>query len=443
MSTLDPVAALEPSADTLAERVEAYRKITVRLIPFLVFLFVLAWLDRVNVGFAKLQMLDDLKFSEAVYGLGAGIFFIGYFLFELPSNLLLTRIGARRTLARITILWGLTSIAMAFVKTPMQFYTLRFLLGVFEAGFFPGVVLYITFWFPAQRRARINGLFMTSFAVAGIIGGPLAGLIMSSMSDVGHLTSWQWLFVVEGIPSVLAGFAVLAYLPERPINAKWLTERQRQLVTADVAADAAAPGKHASLRDSFNAKVWLCAAIYFCIVSGNATIAFWSPSIIKELGVQSTLMIGLVSAIPFVLGTIAMVWSGSNSDRTGERRMHCAIASVLASAGLGMTGFLLHSPVLALVALSVAAIGILAAFPVFWAIPAAFLTGTAAAGGIAVINSVGNLAGFASPYLMGWLRESTGNLAAGLYAVAAIQLMGAVLLIAFVRMKTEKPATAH
>ena len=236
---------------------------------------------------------------------------------------------------------------------------------------------------------------------------------------------------------MLAGFAI-PYLPERPINASWLTERQRQLVTADVAADAAAPGKHASLRDGFNAKVWLCAAIYFCIVSGNATIAFWSPSIIKELGVQSTLMIGLVSAIPFVLGTIAMVWAGSNSDRTGERRMHCAIASVLASAGLGMTGFLLHSPVLALVALSVAAIGILAAFPVFWAIPAAFLTGTAAAGGIAVINSVGNLAGFASPYLMGWLRESTGNLAAGLYVVAAIKLMAAVLLITFVRMKTEK-----
>jgi MFS family permease len=236
---------------------------------------------------------------------------------------------------------------------------------------------------------------MTSFAVAGIIGGPLAGLIMSSMSDVGHLTSWQWLFVVEGIPSVLAGFALLGYLPEQPINASWLTERQRQLIIADVAADATAPGKHASLRDSFNAKVWLCAAIYFCIVSGNATIAFWSPSIIKELGVQSTLMIGLVSAIPFVLGTIAMVLAGSNSDRTGERRMHCALASALASAGLGMTGFLLHSPVLALVALSVAAIGILAAFPVFWAIP------------------------------------------------AAIQLIAAVLLIAFVRMKTDKPVPAR
>lgn len=440
MSTLNPLSASTGGADTLAEKAAAYRKITVRLIPFLVFLFVLAWLDRVNVGFAKLQMLDDLKFSEAVYGLGAGIFFIGYFLFELPSNLLLTRVGARRTLARITILWGLTSIAMAFVKTPMQFYTLRFLLGVFEAGFFPGVVLYITFWFPAERRARINGLFMTSFAVAGIIGGPLAGFIMSVMNDVEGLEAWQWLFVVEGIPSVLAGFVVLAYLPERPVNAKWLTQRQRDLVTADVEADAAAPGKHASLRDSFNGKVWLCAAIYFCIVSGNATIAFWSPSIIKELGVQSPLYIGFVSAIPFILGTIAMVWAGSNSDRTGERRMHCAIASILASGGLAMTGYLLHSPIFALVALSVAAIGILAAFPVFWAIPAAFLTGTAAAGGIAVINSVGNLAGFVSPYLMGWLRESTGNLAAGLYAVAGIQIMAAVLVIAFVKMDVRKPA---
>lgn len=252
-----------------------YRKIAWRLLPFLVFLFILAWIDRVNVGFAKLSMLDDLGFSEAVYGLGAGIFFIGYFLFEVPSNLLLEKIGARRTLARITILWGLTSMAMAFVQSPMSFYILRFLLGVFEAGFFPGVVLYLTYWFPAAQRARINGMFMTSFAIAGVIGGPLAGFIMSRMVGVGSLANWQWLFIIEGIPSVLAGIAVLRYLPEKPGNAKWLSQAERDMVSKVIAREDAAPEKHSSLRSLVrNPKVWLCALVYFCIVSGNATIAF-------------------------------------------------------------------------------------------------------------------------------------------------------------------------
>jgi MFS family permease len=227
-----------------------YRKIAWRLIPFLVFLFVLAWIDRVNVGFAKLQMLQDLQFSEAVYGLGAGIFFIGYFLFEVPSNLLLEKIGARKTLARITILWGLASMAMAYVTTPIGFYALRFLLGVFEAGFFPGVVLYLTYWFPAERRARINGLFMTSFAIAGAIGGPIAGLVMSRMEGVGHLANWQWLFILEGIPSLIAGVLVLRYLPEKPANAKWLTTAEQQAVTQALVAENTASGKHVSFKDA-------------------------------------------------------------------------------------------------------------------------------------------------------------------------------------------------
>ncbi|OZI34674.1 MFS transporter [Bordetella genomosp. 10] len=421
------------------ERALAYRKITVRLIPFLVFLFVLAWIDRVNIGFAKLQMLQDLQFSETVYGLGAGIFFIGYFLFEVPSNLLLEKIGARRTLARITILWGLASMAMIFVKTPTQFYVMRFLLGVFEAGFFPGVVLYLTYWFPSDRRARINGYFMTSFAIAGVVGGPIAGFVLSIMSDVEGLAAWQWLFVIEGIPSVLAGFAVLAWLPEKPENAKWLQQRERDIVQLDLDKEQHDPAKHSGLRHAFNAKVWLCAVIYFCVVSGNATIAFWTPSIIKELGVQGPLNIGLVSAIPFVLGTIAMIWNGISSDRSGERRWHCILASIIAAAGLMGTGALLHNPVMALVALSVAAIGILAAFPVFWSLPAAFLTGTAAAGGIALINSVGNLAGFAAPFLMGWLRDKTGTLESGLYSVAAMELCAAILVLVFIKVKRGQP----
>ncbi|MGO4278256.1 D-galactonate transporter [Cupriavidus sp. OV038] len=425
-----------PPAELAQQRNEAYRKITVRLIPFLVFLFILAWIDRVNVGFAKLQMLQDLQFSEAVYGLGAGIFFIGYFLFEVPSNLLLEKIGARKTLARITILWGLASMAMIFVKTPGQFYALRFLLGIFEAGFFPGVVLYLTYWFPADRRARINGLFMTSFAIAGVIGGPLAGFIMSAMDGVDGLANWQWLFVIEGIPSVLAGVAVLMFLPEKPVNAKWLTATEQTLVTREVEAEARDPAKHSSLRDAFaNSRVWICAAIYFCVVSGNATIAFWSPSIIKELGVKGNLQIGLISAIPFVAGTIAMVLNGIHSDRSGERRMHCAMATLLAAVGLTLTGMWLHSATLALVALTIASVGILAAFPVFWSLPSAFLAGTAAAGGIALINSIGNLAGFVAPYMIGWFKTNTGRLSSGLYFVAALEACATVLVLAFIRTR--------
>ena len=420
---LDPVAA-EVSA--------VYRKIAWRLLPFLVFLFVLAWIDRVNVGFAKLSMLQDLGFSEAVYGLGAGIFFIGYFFFEVPSNLLLEKIGARRTLARITIMWGLTSIAMAYVESAWSFYVLRFLLGAFEAGFFPGVVLYLTYWFPAAQRAKINGMFMTSFAIAGVVGGPLAGFIMSRMVGVGSLANWQWLFILEGIPSVIAGFLVLRYLPEKPANAKWLTAAQRKMVSATIAREDSAPGKHSDLRTLLRyPKLWLCALVYFCLVSGNATIAFWTPSVIKSLGVNDTMNIGLLSSIPFILGTVAMLWNGFHSDKSAERRIHCAMAAILAGLGLICTGLFIGNAVLALIALTVAAMGILAAFPVFWSIPGAFLAGTAAAGGIALINCIGNLAGFVAPYMIGWLKTQTGSLAAGLYMVAGFEILAGVLLLLF------------
>lgn len=429
----DAHAHVQTPADRQALEV-TYKKIAWRLIPFLVCLFVLAWIDRVNVGFAKLQMLQDLQFSEAIYGFGAGVFFIGYFLFEVPSNLLLEKIGARKTLARITILWGLASMAMIYVKTPASFYAIRFLLGIFEAGFFPGVVLYLTYWFPAEKRARVNGLFMTSFAIAGVVGGPIAGFIMSRMGGVGNLSNWQWLFLLEGIPSVLAGILVILYLPEKPVNANWLTAFEKQAVTQALEAENRDSAKHSSLRDACaNSRVWICAAVYFCVVSGNATIAFWSPSIIKEIGIVGNLQIGLISAIPFIAGTIAMVLNGIHSDKTGERRLHCALATLVASIGLVLTGLFLGNALLALCALTLAAIGILAAFPVFWSLPAAFLTGTAAAGGIALINSIGNLAGFAAPYMIGSLKTSTGKLASGLYFVAALEFTASVLVILFIR----------
>ena len=304
-----------------------HSKVAWRLIPFLIFLFLLAWIDRVNVGFAKLQMLQDLRFSEAVYGLGAGIFFIGYFLFEVPSNLLLQRIGARKTLARITILWGLTSMAMAFVTTPFSFYLLRFLLGVFEAGFFPGVMLYLTYWIPAGRRGRINGWFMTSFGIAGVVGGPIAGLIMSGMDGVAPLRNWQWLFVLEGIPSVIAGIVVLGYLPDRPRQARWLSAAEQTALEAELEAEQRHGGKHASFAQALRQPaLWLCTAAYFCIVGGNATLAFWMPSLVRELGVRGALDIGLLSAIPFTLGTVAMVLNGAlRQDRRAApalRRRH-------------------------------------------------------------------------------------------------------------------------
>ncbi|WP_298951401.1 MFS transporter [uncultured Methylobacterium sp.] len=415
---------------------EGYRRATLRLIPFLVFLFILAWIDRVNVGFAKLQMLSDLRFSEAVYGFGAGIFFVGYFLFEVPSNLLLEKIGARRTLARITILWGLASMSLAWVQSEWAFYAIRFLIGVFEAGFFPGVVLYLTYWFPSAKRSKINGLFMTSFAVAGVIGGPLAGIIMGTMGGRLGLANWQWLFILEGIPSVLAGFAVLRFLPDRPTEARWLSKPVAAAMEARVAEEGRQAGKEASfaaaLRDG---RVWLCALIYFCIVSGNATIAFWTPSIIKEIGVRDPIAIGFLAAIPFVAGTIAMVWNGAHSDRTGERRLHCAVAGLVAAAGLAATAALIGQATLALASLTVAAIGILAAFPVFWSLPQTFLAGTAAAGAIAAINSIGNLAGFLAPYTVGLSTQYTGSSSNGLYFVAGLELLAAILTFGFARWR--------
>lgn len=414
---------------------EGFRRATWRLIPFLVFLFVLAWIDRVNVGFAKLSMLSDLKLSEAAYGLGAGIFFVGYFLCEVPSNLLLEKIGAKKTLARITILWGITSILMAWVKSEWAFYVLRFLLGAFEAGFFPGVVLYLTYWFPSERRSRINGLFMTSFAIAGVIGNPLAGWIMSTMGGVHGMTNWQWLFILEGIPSILAGLAVLAFLPDRPKNASWLDPDMAAAMSFRLAEETKAQAREHSFKAALaDSNVWLCTVLYFCIVSGNATIAFWTPSIIKEIGVQGNFTIGLLAAIPFLAGTIAMVWNGNHSDKTGEMRLHCAIAALVAAIGLAATGALIGNAPAAFVALTVAAIGILAAFPVFWSMPQTFLAGTAAAGGIAVINSIGNLAGFAAPYTIGLSTQLTGSSTSGLYIVAGFELLAAGLLFGFGRI---------
>ncbi len=308
-------------------------------------LWVLAWIDRVNIGFVKLTMLDDLQWSEAIYGLGAGIFFLGYFFFEVPSNLLLQKIGAKKTIMRITIGWGLTSIAMMFVKSAEMFYFLRFLLGVFEAGFYPGIILYLTYWFPQQRRAKAFGMFMSASALAGVIGGPLAGWIMTSLDGSNGWQGWQWVFLLEGIPSVLAGIATWFYLTDRPEQAKWLTPREQQLVREDLERDAKSLGhrEHSLLASLKDSKIWLMVGIYFCIIAANSSLTFYGPTLVKEVGFTSPLAVGWIMAAAYICGAIGMIFNGFHSDRHQESRYHCGLAAVLGAGSLLVVALVLKT----------------------------------------------------------------------------------------------------
>jgi MFS family permease len=422
---------------------DTYRRITWRLLPFLMFLWVLSWIDRVNIGFAKLQMLAELRFSETVYGIGAGIFFIGYFLCEVPSNLLLDHIGARKTIARITLLWGICCVAMMFVTTPAFFYVLRFLLGVFEAGFYPGVILFLTYWYPSERRAKVFGLFMSASALAGVIGGPLAGAIMSGMHGVNGWSGWQWVFLLEGIPSILAGVVTLFYLTDRPAKARWLTAEQTALVEADLARDAAALGhrEHRILASLKDGRVWQCIAIFFCIVTANSALTFFGPSVVLDAGFTDPLTVGWIMSAAYLCGGAGMILNGRHSDRTGEARLHCGVPAFVGALAIALTGvFLTGAPILALIMLGLAIVGTMSAIPVFWQIPGRFLAGSAAAAGIALINSVANLAGFGAPALMGYLREHSGSVATGLWLVAAVEAAALVLILAFVPPATPEMA---
>ncbi len=431
-----------PSSAPPASLDGAYRRITLRLLPFLMVLWILSWIDRVNIGFAKLQMLADLKFSETVYGIGAGIFFIGYFICEVPSNLLLERIGARKTIARITFLWGICCVAMMFVTTPAFFYLLRFFLGVFEAGFYPGVILFLTYWYPTERRAKVFGLFMSASALAGVIGGPLAGGILNGMNGVNGWAGWQWVFLLEGIPSILAGVVTLLYLTDRPSKAGWLTPEQRALVEADLARDAAAQGhrEHRILASLKDVRVWQCIAIFFCIVTANSALTFFGPSVVREAGFTDPLTVGWIMSAAYLCGGAGMILNGRHSDRTGEARLHCGVPASIGALAIAAVGFLIpSSPVLALVALAVAVVGTMSAIPVFWQIPGRFLAGSAAAAGIALINAVANLAGFGAPSAMGYLREHTGSVSAGLWLVAAFEAATLFLILRFVPAETPMP----
>ncbi|CAG9165053.1 Putative metabolite transport protein NicT [Cupriavidus laharis] len=421
--------AVSPGVSDAAFEDATYRKVSWRLVPFLLLCYVVAYLDRVNVGFAKLQMLNDLKFSETIYGLGAGIFFIGYFLFEVPSNVILHKVGARIWIARIMITWGAISAAMMFVTTPTMFYVLRFLLGIAEAGFFPGIILYLTYWYPANRRGRTTTFFMTAIALSGVIGGPLSGWAMQAFDGHNGWSGWQWMFLLEGIPSILVGLWVLAYLDDRIAHARWLTAEEKALLERNIASEDAHKEDPPIRTVLASPRVWLMSAIYFCFVMGLYGVSFWLPTIIKQTGVKSALDIGLLTAIPYGCAVVGMVLTAYSADRSGERRWHIAIPAVAGALGLLLSVHWHDSTALAMVALTLATIGILTTLPLFWSLPTAFLAGTGAAAGIALINSLGNLAGFLSPYAVGWLKDLTKTTDSGMYLLAACLVAGAALTL--------------
>lgn len=407
----------------------AIRRVRRRLIPFLAALYLVAYLDRFNVGFAALQMNAALGFSGSVYGFGAGIFFIAYFLFEIPSNLILARVGARIWIARIAIVWGLVSMAMMFVSGARSFYAMRFLLGAAEAGFFPGIIYYFTFWFPAAERARAVAQFSMASMAAGIIGGPLSGLLLSLGGRSG-LDGWQWLFLVEGIPAVVLGVVALWYLTDRPEDARWLPDEEKAWLIETLRRErAASPHREASaIRTGLlDPAVWRFAAALFFIITTGYGFSFFLPQIVRSLSGGSDLVVSLLTALPFTAAAVAMAIVAAHSDRTGERRAPVAISATVAAASL-VASTVASTPALALVALSVAAMGIYSFTPPFWSMPTAFLRGPAAAAGIAFINAVGNLGGFIGPYLMGWLQDFTGDFLSGLRVLAAAAVVSALLV---------------
>jgi D-galactonate transporter len=406
-----------------------YKKVAWRLVPFLCLCYLAAYLDRVNVGFAKLQMLSDLSFSNTVYGLGAGIFFLGYVIFEVPSNILMYKVGAKLWIARIMISWGLIGAAMAFVQTPTQFYILRFLLGVAEAGFIPGVLLYLTYWFPAAWRGRIIALFLAAIPMSNIIGGPLSGWILKSFGGTAGLAGWQWLFIIETIPSVLLGIAILMFLDNGVDEAKWLTEEEKRVIHDDTSHEAK-QSEHVNVMGALKSpRVWLLGLAYFCIASSIYIASFWMPTLIKQLGVSDPLQIGWLTTIPYSVAIIAMVLNNASADRLRERRWHTAIPCLFTAAGLALCATPDYGLVVAMMALTLAAAGASTAQASFWSLPSSFLTGAAAAAGIALVNSLGNIAGMASTSLVGWLTDLTGSPSSSLYMFAALLVAGALIVL--------------
>ncbi len=404
------------------------RAMSWRLIPFLILAYFFSYLDRVNLGFAALTMNAELKFTPLIFAWGAGIFFIGYFIFEVPSNLALEKFGASRWIARIMVTWGIISAAMALVSGEMSFYVLRFLLGVAEAGFFPGIILYLTYWYPAEYRARFLAAFGLAVPISTVIGAPISGLLLGLDGMMG-LKGWQWLFIIEGIPSVLLGFVTWFYLTDKPEKADWLTSEQKAWLAAKLQAEVATKqaAKHLTLGQALSSpKVITLSLVYFGFVGALYGMQFWLPQIVKAFGLSNA-QTGFVTAIPFVFGTITMILWSRHSDKTRERVAHVGGPLLLTAVALGASSYI-SDPVITMVLLTIAAIGVFGTFAVFWTLPTAWLSGTAAAGAIALINSIGNLAGFGGPYLVGWVKDATGNTSTGLLVLSLLPLAAGLLV---------------
>jgi sugar phosphate permease len=425
LTATDPVAAL-------------YRRLNWRLLPFLLACYMFAYMDRVNVGFAKLQMQSDLGFSDAAYGVGAGIFFLGYVLFELPSNLLLPRVGARKTFSRILILWGITSACMLFVRNVPMFYGMRFLLGIFEAGFAPGMIYYLSCWYGPTRMARAIAIVFIAGPLGGIVGGPLSAWLMSSFAGVGGLAGWQWMFLVEGLPCIALGILTLFVLSNRPADAAWLNAEEKRLLERETGTTAARD--HSFGKVLRNLRVYVLALAYFCIIFPIYAISFWLPTLLKTQGVTDTVKLGWYAAIPYMAAALGMYYAGRRSDRLGERRYHCAVpafaGALLLIASLFTDGHLGAS----LVLLTLATAMLWMAYTVFWAIPSEYIKGPAAAGGIALINTIGLSGGFWGPAVIGWAKTATGNLHLGIFLMACMPVLAAFLIL--VNRRPEQGVTA-
>src|SRR6478752_7671623 len=413
-----------------------FLKIDWRLIPLLLIAYMVAYLDRINIGYAQLQMKQTLPFDDAVYGLGAGIFFIGYFLFEVPSNLLLERIGARKTLLRIMVLWGLTASAMMFVSTPLQFYVVRFLLGAFEAGFFPGVILYFTYWYPSVRRGQVIAIFMSATAIVSVIAGPLCGFILKYFDGFSGLHGWQWLFLVQGLPAIILGLLVYLLLKDKPDQAPWLSKDEKAVLddafqhdVKDVEGEAEGTFWQ-MLRDP---KAYLLALVYFLLLGATYTMVFWLPTLIHSWGVKDLFLVGIYAGIPNAAGVIGMILIGRHSDKWHERRWHFAACVAIGAVGLFVTTLLQGNLVGSVMALSFAVIGIASATPLFFALVSEYLSVGAAAGGIALISCLGNLGPAVSPTINGFILRNTGDNIYSMYFVLALYLLSGVFLLLTIR----------
>lgn len=429
------------------------KKVSLRIIPFIFILYIVAFLDRVNIGYAALDMNQELGLTAKTLGFISGIFFLGYFIFEIPSNIFMNKFGARRWIARIMITWGAAVVVTAWVQNATQLTILRFLLGVAEAGFAPGVILYITFWFRAKERARAFALFLTAMAVSNIIGAPLSTWIMENISWA-NMPGWRWLFILEGAPAVILGIVTYFYLTDRPQEAKWLTAEEKGWLISELAKDNQGNDhKHTNLGAVFREwKIWRLALTYFAWVTGLYGIGLWLPTIIKAFSSDvTTTQVGLIAIIPYILGGMTMIWWALRSDRVGERKMHTAIPKLLGAIGMMGAGFFAASPVMSMIMVCIATIGLYSFMGPFWSLASATLSASAAVVGIAVINSFGNLGGFLGPYVVGYLRDATGKMESGLYFLGIVLAIGFLLILtikkrdvnAFVSNDSENKSDKH